>query len=126
MPTRASIAFNEIESLLGARGAEKTEREDSRVKPTLRGIEWHAHRPHPGKEAKKYQVEQTREFLTKLGMFAASASDTPCLAKLTASLTGSNMIFIDYYRMHNNRGQQLSKALNPVLFTTPINALPAR
>jgi hypothetical protein len=65
-PTRASISFIEIETLLIALGAEKTEREGSRVKLTLRGIEWHAHRPHPGKEAKKYQVEQVREFLTKL------------------------------------------------------------
>jgi HicA toxin of bacterial toxin-antitoxin, len=66
LPTRASIAFAEIEALLIALGAEKTEREGSRVKFTLRGVEWHAHRPHPGKEAKKYQVEQVREMLTKL------------------------------------------------------------
>jgi len=66
LPTRASIAFSEIEALLMALGAEKTEREGSRVKFTLRGVEWHAHRPHPGKEAKKYQVEQVREFLATL------------------------------------------------------------
>jgi len=66
LPTRASIAFAEIEALLIALGAEKTEREGSRVKFTLHGVEWHAHRPHPGKEAKKYQVEQVREMLTKL------------------------------------------------------------
>lgn len=66
LPTRASIAFAEIEALLIALGAEKTEREGSRVKFTLRGVEWHAHRPHLGKEAKKYQVEQVREMLTKL------------------------------------------------------------
>ena len=65
-PTRASIAFAEIETLLIKLGAEKTEREGSRIKFTLRGVEWHAHRPHPGKEAKKYQVEQVREFLTRL------------------------------------------------------------
>ncbi|WP_407080166.1 hypothetical protein [Candidatus Methylospira mobilis] len=33
---------------------------------TLHGVEWHAHRPHPGKEAKKYQVEQVRAILTQL------------------------------------------------------------
>lgn len=65
-PTRASIAFSDIETLLIALGAEKAEREGSRVKYRLHGEEWHAHRPHPGKEAKKYQVEQVREFLTKL------------------------------------------------------------
>jgi hypothetical protein len=66
LPTRASIAFSDIETLLIALGAEKTEGHGSRVKYTLHGEEWHAHRPHPGKEAKKYQVEQVREFLTKL------------------------------------------------------------
>ncbi len=38
-PTQASIAFTEIETLLIALGAEKTEREGSRVKFTLRGVE---------------------------------------------------------------------------------------
>ncbi|TVR56976.1 MAG: type II toxin-antitoxin system HicA family toxin [Candidatus Competibacteraceae bacterium] len=66
LPTRASIAFGEIEALLMALGAEKTEREGSRVKLTLRGVEWRAHRPHFGKEAKKYPVEQVREFLAAL------------------------------------------------------------
>ena len=66
LPTRASIAFGEIAALLITLGVEKTEREGSRVKFSLHGVEWHAHRPHPGKEAKKYQVEQVREFLTKL------------------------------------------------------------
>jgi HicA toxin of bacterial toxin-antitoxin, len=65
-PTRASIISAEIESLLIALGANLTEREGSRVKFTLRGIEWHAHRPHPGKEAKKYQIEQVREILSRL------------------------------------------------------------
>ena len=26
------------------------------------------HRPHPGKEAKRYQVRDTREFLSKIGV----------------------------------------------------------
>jgi hypothetical protein len=68
LPTKASIAFTDIESLLLALGAEKTEREGSRVKYTLHGEDWHAHRPHPVKEAKKYQVEQIREILIKLGI----------------------------------------------------------
>lgn len=66
VPTGASIPFGEIEALLTALGVDRTEREGSRVKFTLRGVEWHAHRPHPAKEAKKYQVEQVREFLLKL------------------------------------------------------------
>jgi hypothetical protein len=47
---------------LGAGG----ECEGSRMKFMLHGEEWHAHRPHPGKEAKKYQVEQVRELLNRL------------------------------------------------------------
>lgn len=65
-PTSTSIAFSEIEALLAALGAEVSEREGSRMKFMLRGEEWHAHRPHPGKEAKKYQVEQVRELLNRL------------------------------------------------------------
>ena len=65
-PTRASIAFSDIETLLLALGAELTEREGSRVKFILNTVEWHVHRPHPGKEAKRYQVEQVRELLRQL------------------------------------------------------------
>ena len=53
-PTLASIAFSDIESLLLSMGAQLHEREGSRVKFQLGSEEWHAHRPHPGKEAKKY------------------------------------------------------------------------
>lgn len=64
--TKASITYVELEAMLLALGAELTEREGSRVKFTLHGIEWHAHRPRPGKQAKKYQVEQLREILILL------------------------------------------------------------
>lgn len=67
-PTLASIAFADIESLLLAAGAELKEGAGSRVRFTLQSQEWHAHRPHPGKEAKKYQIEQVRDFLTRLGI----------------------------------------------------------
>jgi len=36
----------------------------------LQGTAWHAHRPHPGKEAKKYQVEEARELLADEGIIA--------------------------------------------------------
>lgn len=65
-PTLSGIAFSEIETLLIALGATLGERQGSRVKFALRGVEWHAHRPHPGKEAKRYQVESAREFLERL------------------------------------------------------------
>lgn len=65
-PTVGSIRFADIEALLLALGAALSEREGSRIKLTLHSEEWHAHRPHPGKEAKKYQVEQVRDLLKKL------------------------------------------------------------
>jgi hypothetical protein len=59
--------FSSIESLIIALGGEVTEREGSRVKITLRGEQWRCHRPHPGKEAKRYQVEEVRELLERVG-----------------------------------------------------------
>lgn len=65
-PTAGSLAFADIERLLVGIGAALSEGEGSRVKFSLRGQEWHAHRPHPGKEARKYQIEGVREFLERL------------------------------------------------------------
>ena len=47
-------------------GGEVFERVGSRVKITLKGEIWRCHRPHPGKEARKYQVEEAREFLERV------------------------------------------------------------
>ena len=66
-PTTGTLKFSAIESLLIALGAELHDSEGSRIKFTLDGDAWHAHRPHPGKEAKKYQVEGVREFLERNG-----------------------------------------------------------
>ncbi len=68
VPTLASINFADIEKLLIALGAEKFEGSGSRVAFVMSGGEkWEHHRPHPNKEARKYQVESVREFLKKLG-----------------------------------------------------------
>ncbi len=67
-PTTGSLKFADIERLLAAIGAQLHEREGSRIKYSLEGESWHAHRPHPGKEAKKYQVEGAREFLERIGV----------------------------------------------------------
>lgn len=64
--TQAGIAFADIESLLVALGAEVDEGAGSRVAMTLRKARIYLHRPHPGKEARKYQVEDVREFLRRL------------------------------------------------------------
>ena len=66
-PTLATIRFSDIEALFKALGASVTEREGSRVRIDLRGEQWRCHRPHPGKEAKRYQVEEARELLQRTG-----------------------------------------------------------
>ena len=67
-PTLATIAFSDIESLVKALGGSVLEREGSRVSIQLMGEEWRCHRPHPGKEAKRYQVEQARDLLDSVGV----------------------------------------------------------
>ena len=64
-PTWASIVFADIEAPIKALGGSVSEREGSRVKVELRGEQWRCHRPHPGKEAKRYQVEEARELLER-------------------------------------------------------------
>jgi hypothetical protein len=67
VPTRANIKFANIEQLLLAIGAEKYEGRGSRVAFVMpNGLKWEAHRPHPQKEARKYQIESLREFLQRL------------------------------------------------------------
>lgn len=65
-PTRGGIVFSDIEALIRAFGGEVREGEGSRVVFELKGSRKYLHRPHPGKEAKKYQVEELREWLDKL------------------------------------------------------------
>ncbi|MDO4795667.1 MAG: type II toxin-antitoxin system HicA family toxin [Brachymonas sp.] len=64
--TSATIAFSDLESLLLAVGCILTEGAGSRVRFDKGGHAMLCHRPHPGKEAKRYQVVQAREFLEKL------------------------------------------------------------
>ena len=67
-PTSASIPFSDIESLIKALSGSISEREGSRVKIELKGETWRCHRPHPGKEAKRYQVEEARELFERAGV----------------------------------------------------------
>ncbi len=68
IPTRANIKFKDIESLLVSLGGKVKEGAGSRMSVTVSGETVFFHRPHPGKEARKYQVENTREFLRTLGV----------------------------------------------------------
>jgi len=65
-PTRAGIVFSDIEALVIAIGGEVREGEGSRVVFELKESRRYLHRPHPGKEAKKYQIEELREWLRYL------------------------------------------------------------
>jgi len=65
-PTLSTIRFLDIELRLTALGAAIAEGNGSRVTFSHRDEEWHAHRPHPGKEAKRYQIEGVRDFLTRM------------------------------------------------------------
>ena len=67
-PTSAGIVFADIEALILHLGGIVEEREGSRLKLVLQGQTWRCHRPHPGKEAKRYQVEEAREFLRRAGV----------------------------------------------------------
>lgn len=67
-PVKGTIAWADLESLLIAVGAELIEGRGSRVRFEKDGVSAFFHRPHPEKEAKKYQVKLAREFLFKIGV----------------------------------------------------------
>jgi hypothetical protein len=67
-PVSASIEWAAIETLLVAAGATVIEGSGSRVRFVCRGVVATFHRPHPAKEAKRYQVRDAREYLIKLGV----------------------------------------------------------
>jgi hypothetical protein len=66
VPARGSIVFSEIEALILALGGSIREGSGSRVVFELKGSLQYLHRPHPGKEAKIYQVEVLRERFSQL------------------------------------------------------------
>jgi hypothetical protein len=67
-PTVNSIKFSDIENMVMALGGSVQERSGSRIRIELNKQIWRCHRPHPGKEAKCYQVEEAREFLQSAGV----------------------------------------------------------
>ncbi|MBI5921734.1 MAG: type II toxin-antitoxin system HicA family toxin [Betaproteobacteria bacterium] len=67
-PTLATVAFTDIEMLIVGLGGKVAEGKGSRVALHLGDTVKHAHRPHPGKEAKKYQIEEICLWLESQGV----------------------------------------------------------
>ena len=67
-PTTATLEWARIEALFVALNCKVIEGRGSRVRFEFNGKVVAFHRPHPAKEAKPYQVEQAREFLTAIGV----------------------------------------------------------
>ncbi len=67
-PVSGTLEWAAIESLLVAVGCEVIEDNGSRVRFNLDGKIETFHRPHPAKEAKRYQVKAARAYLVRLGV----------------------------------------------------------
>ncbi len=67
-PTRAGVAWKDIEALFLALGAEVSEGKGSRLRVSLHGVRAVFHRPHPSKEAHKPMVRSVRRFLKEAGV----------------------------------------------------------
>ena len=67
-PISGTIEWIAIENLLVAAGCKVIEGAGSRLRFEYGGVVASFHRPHPAKEAKRYQVRDVREFLVKIGV----------------------------------------------------------
>ena len=67
-PVSGTIEWAAIESLLLAVSARMIEGRGSRVRFEKDGEVETFHRPHPAKEAKRYQVRAARAFLERIGV----------------------------------------------------------
>ncbi|QZP07766.1 type II toxin-antitoxin system HicA family toxin [Caenibius sp. WL] len=67
-PVSGTIKWASIESLFVAVGCEIIEGKGSHVQAHKDGVIGYFVRPHPNKEAKRYQIRDVREFLAKIGV----------------------------------------------------------
>ncbi len=67
-PVSGTIAWDDVESLLIAVGCTVIEGNGSRVRFAFKDHIASFHRPHPAKEAKRYQVKDARYFLSQIGV----------------------------------------------------------
>lgn len=67
-PISGTLAWADVEGLLVAAGAWIIEGRGSRVRFEKDGEVETFHRPHPAKEAKRYQVRAARAYLERIGV----------------------------------------------------------
>ena len=67
-PTASTIAWKDIENLMTSLGAKIKEGKGSAGVFILQEKIFPFHRPHPQKEAKRYQVDDLRSFLSQMGI----------------------------------------------------------
>ena len=67
-PVSGTIEWDSVESLLLALGCAVVEGRGSRVRFVKDQTVASFHRPHPAKEAKRYQIKDARAFLTQIGV----------------------------------------------------------
>ena len=67
-PTLANVEWAAVDALLVAVGCKLVEGSGSRVRFVKDNMIETFHRPHPAKEAKRYQVRAARGYLIRLGV----------------------------------------------------------
>ncbi|MGD8285282.1 MAG: type II toxin-antitoxin system HicA family toxin [Desulfobacterales bacterium] len=67
-PISGNIEWRKIEALFKAAGCEVIEGSGSRIAILHKGRKATFHRPHPGKDALRYQIRAAREFLENIGV----------------------------------------------------------
>ncbi len=67
-PVSGTIAWASVEALLLTAGARLVEGRGSRVRFEKDGEVATFHRPHPEREAKRYQIRDARDFLERIGV----------------------------------------------------------
>ena len=67
-PVPGSLPWTALEGLLIAAGARAVEGRGSRVRFEKDGEVETFHRPHPSREARRYQVRAARAFLERIGV----------------------------------------------------------
>ena len=67
-PISGNIEWRRIEALFKAAGCEVIEGSGSRIAVLFESRKATFHRPHPGKDALRYQIRAAREFLENIGV----------------------------------------------------------